>query len=113
MKMSKPNLFGKILNAIRIARMQNEEKVVKDLWDRNGLGNPLRRDGYKIEEDIRSTENGTQRTMYRLWKLVDQSELVMRTEITTEVVTGIPKGKGDGTRQDDRVVPANNTNSPL
>lgn len=109
--MSKPNLFGKILNGIRIARMTHEEALLKDLWERNGLANPTRRDGYKIEEDVRSTENGTQRTMYRLWKLVDQSELVMTTEITSKVITGIPKershGDGNGTVQRD------NTNSPL
>lgn len=89
--MSKPNLIGRLLNAVRIERWRQKEQVVVDLWKRNGLDNPTRRDGYKIEESSRVDRSGNETTVYTLWKMVDQSELRINTTVSSEVITGIRK----------------------
>lgn len=95
--MSKTNLIGKVLNQVRTERWLKRSAVVNDLWKRNGLDNPAMRDNYKIETDVRVARNGRESTIYQLWQLVDQSELIIETKVSSEVVTGIPKKEnGDG-----------------
>lgn len=110
--MSKPNLIGKILNAVRNERWMHSEKIVKDLWDRNGLDNPTRREGYKIEKDVRTSQHGKESTVWQLWKLVDQSQMEMEPRLDIKITTGIPKkeskdGNTSGTSKN------NSTNSPI
>ena len=111
--MSKPNLIGKILNAVRIERWMHSEKIVKDLWERNGLANPGQREGYKIEKDVRTSQSGKESTVWQLWKLVDQSQMEMEPRLDIKITTGIPKEEAPNGSNSNRTPKASDTSSPI
>lgn len=104
------NLLGKLLSKIMYARWQANEKAIEDLWKRNGLDNPTKRQGYKMEELKSVGTEGTEHTTYRLWKLVDQSVVTISSEIKTAVRTGITREDQDDAS---RATKANPTDSPI
>lgn len=91
--MSGPTLFGKILSRLQSERWFAHKEAVDDLWERNGLGNPTQRTGYKLAETKAVQQDGTEVTYYRLYKLVDSSTVVISTELTTKIEKGISGGE--------------------
>ena len=89
--MSRPNVLGKMLNSIRLIREWEIPKAEKELWDRNGLENPAKREGYKIEATTRSSSSGSESTRLQLWKLIDQTEVNIEINVKHAVVTGVTR----------------------
>lgn len=65
------------------------------MWERNGLKEMEKRRGYKIESDRRLGSDGNEHTVYELWKVVDRTEVTIKTIIKREVVDGLPKEEND------------------
>ena len=88
--MSKVTLFGKLLNKVRYERQLAREKAIRELWSRNGLDNPVKRDGYRIETSVVVGRDGNEATKFELWKKLDESVIIVSSQVTTEVVETEP-----------------------
>lgn len=108
--MSKTTLMGKLLGKVQSARWEAKREAVVDLWARNGLENPTKRQGYTVQEIKTVSKDGAEVTTYRLWKLVDQSTVTIESKVTSKVQTGITKGDADELRGAEE---NNSTESPL
>lgn len=95
--MSKPTLMGALLNRIKGEREEVRRKITKEIWERNKLGNPQKRKGYKVEENTTVDVEGNSVISVKLWQLVDQENVKISANITQESLelTGM-KIKQDG-----------------
>lgn len=87
------NLFGKLLKSVHNAKRYSNLQAVEELWKRNGLSNPTKRDGYKLAETVEVQRNGTEIKEYRLYKLVDATVVTISTEVTASIESGLDKLK--------------------
>lgn len=106
----KSNLMGKLLSKIQLARWKARQDAVTDIWKRNNLDNPTKRQGYKLEELKTLGSDGQEVIRFQLWQLLDQSVITISSEIKSEISTGIPKGVEDDVRGEEEVDP---TSSPI
>lgn len=95
--MSTTTLFSKLLNKVRVARIVVRKEAQDNLWLRNKLNNPAKRQGYRIEEKKTVTEDSKENSTYQLWKLIDEEEV----SIDTEVITRLIKNDDWGMKNDD------------
>lgn len=79
-------LMGKLLNKVREARWVARSKAQTDLWKRNKLDNPAKREGYRIEEIKSTTRDGNEHFTYQLWKMIDEEKVSIDTEVITQIV---------------------------
>lgn len=86
-----PTMFGKLLNRVRFERTMAREKAETALWERNNLGNPTKRDGYKLAETKVVHKDGKEVTELRLYKLIDAAVVTISSEVSSEIVDGIHK----------------------
>jgi len=75
--------MGTLLTAFRSAKVEALRTGKKALWDRNKLGNPQKRGGYEIREEVVSF-NGNTDIHLQLWKKIDSHS----TRITADVKSG-------------------------
>lgn len=78
--------FGALLSNFRFARQQAREKVNNNLWSRNKLDNPTKRDGYRIEQSEIIDREGNTVINGKLWQLVDQETIKVSSNTNTEVL---------------------------
>lgn len=95
--MPKKTTFGTLLNNFRFQRQEARRKAQSDLWNRNGLDNPSKREGYKIESVVIPGKDGSEVTAFELWKKVDEAAIIIDTEVT---VADIEKPKAESTLGD-------------
>ena len=86
--MKEVTLMGKILAHVHSVRAFSRETAIAELWERNGLGNPSSRRGYKLAETKNLQVDGTEVTEYRLYKIVDAT-VTVKAEVRTEVTSGL------------------------
>lgn len=82
----KKTIMGSLLNTFRYERQLARDKAEKDLWERNKLGNPAQRTGYKVESDVRVGKDGHESTHYALWKRIDEIAIDVSIDVKTEVM---------------------------
>jgi len=78
--------MGSLLNTFRYERQRARDKAQRDLWDRNKLSNPVQRDGYKIESEVRVGKDGREVTYFALWKRVDEEAIEVSIDVKSEVI---------------------------
>lgn len=76
-------LMGSLLSTVRFERAEARRKAISELYARNGLENPVTRNGYKVAETSTLSRDGTEITEYRLYKLIDSQ--VTRVSTTVDV----------------------------
>lgn len=84
--MKRKTIMGSLLNTFRYERQRAREAAQADLWKRNKLVNPTKRDGFKIEEDVRVGKDGHETTYYALWKRVDEIAIDVSIDVKSEVM---------------------------
>lgn len=107
--MSKKTLMGSLLRKVASVRWQIRRDAAERLWERNGLGNPKKRNGYRMIEDTGIGKDGTEVTTIKLWKLVDKEVVILSGEVKITNREGIEQGD----EYSDRAAPTNNTSSPI
>lgn len=108
--LSGPKFMSKVMSKLSGERNAVKRKVVTDMWKRNNLNSPKQRENYSIDERVTVTSDGAEVTTYRLWKLVDESQLVVTPEIRYDQRIGIQKGVDDELRREPQTDP---TQSPI
>ncbi len=108
--MVKNNVLSRVLNQVRLLRQMEREEVENDIWARNGLVSAESRKGHKILSETRVSQSGEERTKFQLWKLIDEAELVITTQVTSEIKTREEKPKNV---EPNRTPPADNSASPI
>ena len=88
MESKKNTLLGRILSTVRTERQLARDKAVTELWKRNNLANPTKRDGYRMAETSTVSRDGTEVTEYRLYKLIDRALVTTSSKIATDVKYG-------------------------
>jgi hypothetical protein len=89
-------VFSKIMGRVAMARLETRRQAERELWERNGLGNPKLRDGYKLAQTDSVARDGTEVTEYRLYKLIDAATVTIKSEVKSTIKLGIaelPKGE--------------------
>lgn len=84
--MSKPTLMGKLLVKVRNARNEARRTTTDELWKRNKLDNPVKRDGYRIEEIKTVDSEGNETIKLQLWHKVDEAIVSVDTEVSAHIV---------------------------
>lgn len=109
--MTKPNVMGNILDSIRQYRAIHKQRLIDELWERNGMGNPKgdERSKYKIEDVTTVDKSGSERTSYRLWKLVDENQLLIKIDVKA-IIENKKEDPGDETV---RKTETDNSTSPI
>lgn len=80
--MNKRTTFGTLLNNFRFQRQEARRKAERELWNRNGLDNPTKREGYRIESVVIPGKDGTEVTAFELWKKIDEQAIKIETQVT-------------------------------
>lgn len=80
-----PTLMGKLLSTVRFERQEARRKAVDELWKRNGLDNPTKREGYRMAETSTVARDGTEVTEYRLYKLLDRALVETKSTVKTNI----------------------------
>lgn len=76
----KTSTLSTLISTFNIARRQARIDSEEKLWERNGVGNPTKRGGYEIREQVVNL-NGKTVIHQQLWKKVDE----IRTEIAADI----------------------------
>ena len=84
-------MMGKLLSRVHLARWQSRDQAERELWKRNGLDNPTKRDGYKLAETAVVHRDGTEYKELRLYKLVDAAIVKISSEVNVETTFGVDK----------------------
>ncbi len=82
-------LMGKILARVHNARYETRAIAERELWKRNGLDNPTKRDGYKLAETASVARDGTEVVEYRLYKLIDRAQIIISSDVRTTTHFGL------------------------
>ena len=77
--------LGSLINRFRFERQMARDRLQTEVWKRNKLDNPVKREGYEMRVDERRTRDGGQTIHVELWKKID-SETV-QLEIDAKVVS--------------------------
>lgn len=64
--------MGTLLTDFRLKKQTARKLAVEKLWKRNGLENPVKRNGYEVREEVISGGGGSEIRL-SLWKKVDES----------------------------------------
>ena len=80
------SIMGQILNQWREARWLARSEIQSTLWKRNKLDNPTKRDGYKIEMEVRNGTGGKELIYAALWKRVDEEKIEIALDVKAEVI---------------------------
>lgn len=80
---SKNTVFGKLLTRFHNARVQTRLQAEHELWRRNGLGNPAKRDGYKLAHSEKVMRDGNEVREIRLYKLIDTATITIDANVQT------------------------------
>lgn len=108
--MTKANIMGSVLGTVREIRTIKRREVEDDIWRRNHLENEREGHLYKVEDKTTVDRSGTERTTLKLWKLIDASELLIETKVTSKITIGVPDY---GKAQPESKAKRRDTNSPL
>lgn len=87
--MQKVTMFGKLLSNVRAVRFTAKQKAQDELWKRNGLDNPAKRNGYRMAETQSINRDGTEVVEYRLYKLIDASVVTISSTVTHKIENGL------------------------
>lgn len=82
-------MMGKLLSRVHSARYFSRQQAEDELWKRNKLDNPTKRDGYKLAETAIVHRDGTEYKELRLYKLVDAAIVKISSEVNVETSFGI------------------------
>lgn len=91
MQAKKQTLMGALLNRIAGEREMVRKKIVKLIWERNKLGNPQKRQGFKVEEETTVDKEGNSIISAKLWQLVDQENVKVSANVTKETLEIVGK----------------------
>lgn len=87
--MKNVTLMGKLLSRVHNARHYSNIQAIDELWKRNSLANPAKRDGYKLAETSVVHRDGTEVKEYRLYKLIDATVVTITTDVNTTIELGL------------------------
>lgn len=82
----KRTTFGSLVAHFRFERKTALENAERDLWERNKLVNPTKRDGYKIVELSTIGNDGSTTYSVQLWKLIDEEHIKVSTNVEVGVL---------------------------
>lgn len=82
----KRTTFGSLLSHFQFERKIALENAERDLWERNKLLNPTKRDGHKIVELSSVNNDGSTTHSVQLWELIDEEKLKVSTSVDIEML---------------------------
>lgn len=86
----KKTLLGETMKRLHNLRRDLRDKAKDALFTRQGITYASVEDnGYLLEETVRVASNGTETTKYRLFKLVDETTIVLSADTQVEIKEGI------------------------
>lgn len=106
---NKKTLMGVLLSKVANVRWKIREDAAQELWKRNGLDNPTKRQNYRMIQDTTIASDGSEVTTVKLWKLVDKEVVTLAGDIKITKREGIEQGD----EYSDRAAPKNTTSSPI
>lgn len=82
--MKRKTLMGTLLMDFRAKRHEIITKSAQEIWKKNKLDNPKKRDGYEIHESQVHMPDGSLVVITQLWKKVDET----RVKISHSIESG-------------------------
>lgn len=107
--MNKKTLMGGLLSKISQVRYQIKYDAAMELWKRNGLDTPTKRNGYTMKEESSISSDGSEVTTIKLWKLVDKEVVTLSGDIKITKRQGVEQGD----EYSERAAPGGDSISPI
>lgn len=82
----KKTIMGHLLNRWRDERRTARDSAERELYKRAELTNPTKREGHKIEYEVRLGSGGSEIIYAALWKRIDEERIEIKVDVKTEVI---------------------------
>lgn len=84
--MSNKTTMGRLLSTFKFERDAARKKAEDALWEKNGLGNPQKRQGYEIHEHMVHDREGNTLIVLELWQKIDESRVQISVNVESKDV---------------------------